>query len=165
MEEITIINNEEDIYSKISNDSLLHKEICVFVVNDNKQVLLQKRSADKKYYPNKWTLLTGHVENNESFLIAAKREIKEEIGIDIDKEEINVFAYRKFTDNNINYDITCFFYIKSNLKEENFTIQKEELSQVKWFNIDDVIDMINKHNKDLLCSENKIKLFKFLNKL
>lgn len=41
------------------NESLLHKEICVFALNDNNQVLLQKRSANKRTFPNKWTLLTG----------------------------------------------------------------------------------------------------------
>lgn len=49
------------------NESLLHKEICVFALNDNNQVLLQKRSANKRTFPNKWTLLTGML-NQEKVL-------------------------------------------------------------------------------------------------
>lgn len=44
--------------SKVQELKLPHFEVIVFVLNDKKQVLLQKRSSNKKYFPNKWTLLS-----------------------------------------------------------------------------------------------------------
>ena len=38
---------------------------------------------------------------------------------------------------------------------------EEELSEVKWFNIDDVIEMIKNHD-NIVFTENRIKLFEGL---
>ena len=117
----------------------MKKEISVFILNDYDQILLQKRSGNKKNYPNMWALCTGHVEKNEDVQDAAIRELKEELGIDVSIKELHSFANGKFDIINENSS-TYFFYIKCNLKEEKFIIQKEELSQVKWF---DIIDVVN----------------------
>lgn len=164
MEKIEYISKEE-IEEEILRNKQLHKEICVFILNDQKEVLLQKRSPNKKAYPNRWALLTGRVELNETFKNAAIREINEEVGLKINKENLNLFLKRTFTNDNIHYEITYFYYIKSNLKESDFIIQKEELSQVKWINIDVVIDMIEKQQDNIVINKNKSELLKYLNNL
>ena len=63
----------------------MHKEIIVFILNSKKEVLLQKRSATKLHHPNKWALCSGHVEGfDEDFECAAIRELKEELGLDVE---------------------------------------------------------------------------------
>ena len=164
MEKIEYISKEE-IEEEILRNKQLHKEICVFILNDQKEVLLQKRSPNKKAYPNRWALLTGRVELNETFKNAAIREINEEVGLKNNKENLNLFSKRTFTNDNIHYEITYFYYIKSNLKESDFIIQKEELSQVKWINIDVVIDMIEKQQDNIVINKNKSELLKYLKNL
>lgn len=164
MEKIEYISKEE-IEEEILRNKQLHKEICVFILNDQKEVLLQKKSPNKKAYPNRWALLTGRVELNETFKNAAIREINEEVGLKINKENLNLFSKRTFTNDNIHYEITYFYYIKSNLKESDFIIQKEELSQVKWINIDVVIDMIEKQQDNIVINKNKSELLKYLKNL
>lgn len=44
------VMDKEEAHDK----NLLHNEVAVFIINDNKQVLLQKRSANKRFNPNKW---------------------------------------------------------------------------------------------------------------
>lgn len=112
----------------------MKKEIGVFILNDYGQILLQKRSGNKKNYPNMWALCTGHVEKNEDIQDAAIRELKEELGIYVSIKKLHSFANGKFDIIN-EKSSTYFFCIKCNLKEEKFIIQKEELSQVKWFDI------------------------------
>ena len=171
MELIEFVNDKENFKEKlmdkviIKDESLLHKEICVFVSNDNNQVLLQKRSANKRMFPNKWTLLTGHVELGESFEEAGLREIKEEIGMDVSLNNLHLFARRIFTKEDSNPDVTYFFYTKCNLSETDFIIQQEELSEVKWYSIDEVINMIRNHDDSLLLNENRIQLFEYLQNL
>ena len=41
--------------------------------------------------------------------------------------------------------MSLFFLLWVNQDEENFTLQKEEVSQIKWFDFDDCIDKV-KHN-------------------
>jgi len=152
-----IIDKEE-----AHNKNLLHNEVAVFIINDKKQVLLQKRSANKRFNPNKWALCAGHVDAYESLEDAILREIKEEVGLDILKDDLHQFGEREFTIIDSNSHITYFYYIKSNLNEKDFIIQKEELSEVKWFDIDDVIDMIKKNDSSIVFDEKRLKLFEQL---
>ncbi|MBN1964931.1 MAG: NUDIX domain-containing protein [Anaerolineae bacterium] len=46
-------------------------------------VLLLKRAAHKRVFPNKYNGVGGHVERNEDVLTGAVREIKEETGLDV----------------------------------------------------------------------------------
>ena len=152
------IIDKEEAHDK----NLLHNEVAVFIINDKKQVLLQKRSANKRFNPNKWALCTGHVDAYESLEDAILREIKEEVGLDILKDDLHQFGEREFTIIDSNSHITYFYYIKSNLNEKDFIIQKEELSEVKWFDIDDVIDMIKKNDSSIVFDEKRLKLFEQL---
>lgn len=134
------------------------REIAVFILNDEGQLLLQKRSNNKKYYPNMWALCTGHVEKGEVASDAAIREIYEELGVSVSLDHLYSFMNGKF-----DTDITCFFYIKCNFLVEEFVIQKEELSEVAWFSIDSLIDMIKSQDGTIVYKENKLDLFFALN--
>ena len=69
---------------------LWHKAVVVFIISmDNKKILLQQRSANKKLWPNLWDLTAGgHVLSGELGYQSAIRETKEEIGIDIAKRDL-----------------------------------------------------------------------------
>ena len=155
------IMDKEEAHDK----NLLHNEIAVFIINDNKQVLLQKRSANKRFNPNKWALCAGHVDADESLETAALRELKEEVGIDISLEELHPFAEREFTIRDSNSHITYFYYTKSNNSENDFVIQEEELSEVKWFDIDKVIEMIKANDETIVFKENRLYIFEALKEI
>lgn len=155
------IMDKEEAHDK----NLLHNEIAVFIINDNKQVLLQKRSANKRFHPNKWALCAGHVDADESLETAALRELKEEVGIDISLENLRPFAEREFTIRDFNSHITYFYYTKSNKSENDFIIQEEELSEVKWFDIYKVIDMIKANDKNIVFKENRLYIFEALKEI
>ena len=73
--------NEE----KKKKDELTKNAVAIIVNNDNK-ILLLKRSDDPKIWqPSKWALVGGGIEKGEKPEEAVKREIKEEIGLEIDK--------------------------------------------------------------------------------
>lgn len=55
--------------------------------------------------------------------------------------------------------------INSNLNEEEFIIQEEELSEVKWFDIDEVIEMLKNNDERIAWSEERILLFEGLKKI
>ena len=152
------IIDKEEAHDK----NLLHNEVAAFIINDKKQVLLQKRSANKRFNPNKWALCAWHVDAYESLEDAILREIKEEVGLDISKDDLHQFGEREFTIRDSNSHITYFYYIRSNLNEKDFVIQKEELSEVKWFDIDDVIEMIKKNDSSIVFDEKMLKLFEQL---
>lgn len=107
-------------------------------------------------------MCAGHVDAYESLETAALREIKEEVGLDISPNELHSFMKREFIIRNSNSHITYFYYIKCNKSEDEFIIQDEELSEVKWFDIDKVIDMIKQNDETIVFKENKLYLFEAL---
>ncbi len=131
-------------------------EIGVFVMNEKNQILLQKRSAMKKHNPNKWALCHGHVEVGESVEEAAMRELKEELGIKI--SALHPLA----TIENSPSHITYYFYTRQDKKKEEFILQKEEVAEVAWFDINEVINKIKNHDEALVYGEDKIALFEKL---
>ena len=46
--------------------------------------------------------------------------------------------------------------------KNDFTIQTEELSEVKWFNIDDVIDRIKNNDESITLKSNRLYLLERL---
>ncbi len=150
---------------KAHDKNLLHNEISVFVINSKKQVLLQKRSANKRFNPNKWGLCAGHVKASEDLITAVLRELKEELGIEVSKNDIIPFGNREILLKEKNSHITYFYYLKSNLTENDFTIQKEELSEVKWFDIDIVINSVKNNTLQTIFTEGRLTLLEKLKEL
>ncbi len=74
------------------------KRFCVveaLIFNSKGEILLLKRSKNNSLWVNKWQLPGGKLENDESFMHAIKREIKEES--DLSSSDISlkkVFCFR-----------------------------------------------------------------------
>ncbi len=65
------------------NPALVHRVAHVLVFNSRGELLLQKRSQAKDIQPGKWdTSVGGHLDPGESYLEAACREMREELGIE-----------------------------------------------------------------------------------
>ncbi len=86
---VDIVNEEDKVIGtrtlgECLRAGLLHREVTVFLRDSNGQILLQQRSKSDDWLPGKWTAsCTGHVKAGEDPVIAATRELKEELGISI----------------------------------------------------------------------------------
>lgn len=64
---------------------LRHRAVHIMIFNKAGEVFLQKRSIWKDRNPAQWDSATaGHVDSGESYEQAARRELMEEIGIEVD---------------------------------------------------------------------------------
>ena len=136
----------------VHSEGLLHREVGVIVLNENNEMLLEKRSLTKKQSPGKWALCAGHIEAGDTPENAILREVKEEIGIDITKNDLeflDVFRRDKKFDNGQHNNTYIYIYIyKTNKKVEDYIIQIEELSEVKYFPIKDIEKALEERNTD-----------------
>jgi isopentenyl-diphosphate delta-isomerase len=83
--------------SECLEKGLLHRAILVFLTNSRGQVYVQKRAKDALFCPGYWSAsVTGHVSSSETYLQAAKREIKEELGINCELAELGKFMTPKW---------------------------------------------------------------------
>jgi len=88
------------------------KSATIAVINNNK-ILLLKRGSTAPWNPNKYCLVGGRVDNNESLEDCALREASEEIGITLDRYYLDsiLVSYSNYTKkvflylHNLNQDI------------------------------------------------------------
>ncbi|OGV90954.1 hypothetical protein A3A66_03520 [Microgenomates group bacterium RIFCSPLOWO2_01_FULL_46_13] len=76
---------------------MVHRLIVVAIIQNKKgEYLLCKKPADLGVYPGQWALTGGGVEEGEEMEIALRREVREEVGL-----EITTIKPAFFTDDHI----------------------------------------------------------------
>lgn len=106
------------------------KGSSLIFVNDLEQVLLFLRDDNPDIpYPNMWDLPGGHVENGETPRECICREMKEEMGLDIDG--IEPFSVVQFEDRT-----EYVFWKRMNLAINR--IRLTEGQRLRWFSRDEV---------------------------
>ena len=127
---------------EVHKNGLWHRIIVVSIINKNGNLLMQQRSLNKDSNPGKWDVsAAGHVSSGQTSTESAIRETQEELGIDINYEELEyVLTYKDnakieedYIDNQI-YD--CYIVKKDKIDIENIKVQESELEQVKLCNLE-----------------------------
>ena len=73
---------------KVWDKGMFHMGADIWIINDDKKILVQKRSKYKKLEPNVWAMTGGSVIYGETPTQTIVREAKEELGIDLIPEEL-----------------------------------------------------------------------------
>ena len=140
-------------------DGLWHKSVHVWIVNDKNQLLLQKRCADKKLFPNHWDCsFAGHIGAGETSLISAIREGEEELGLKIEEKELEfLFTVKEeFVWKDINSkEFVDVYLLRKCVKLEELKYQKEEVETAAYF---DKNDLFNGKIKHLISHDEEYKL-------
>lgn len=171
MEELVNIYDEEtgEKTDKIITKTQAHKEgvfhsaIHILIINKGKtKILLQKRCKEKKFYPNMWDIsVGGHISANEEPLETAKRELKEELGLNAEEYEFKFLKKIKeeFIDNEINSKEFVYTYIiKEDIDSSKIKLQKEEVSDYKWVDKKELEELIL--NKEIINHEEEFTIIK-----
>lgn len=120
-----------------------HSAVHIWIISeDKKKILLQRRCPDKNLFPNMWDIsVGGHVSSGEETLKSAKRELSEELGLNPDNynfEFVNVIK-EKFVDGEIvSNEFVTIYKIISDVNLGDITLQKEEVSEARWFSKDEL---------------------------
>lgn len=121
----------------ILNSGEYHLATEVWIINDKSEILIQKRSSNREVLPNIWALTTGCMISGEDTLNGAIREVKEEIGMSIKRDDLK-FVRRIFRTDTI-WDI---YFVYRNVDLSKLTLQAEEVSDVKLVSIHEFKDML-----------------------
>ncbi len=77
---------------EVHKDGDWHGSVDIWILNDKKEILLQKRAKDKDSFPSLWELsCSGHIAAGEKNIKAAIRELEEEVGIKAKKKIWNIY--------------------------------------------------------------------------
>ena len=114
--ELIDIYDENDNYmnyslerKEVHDKNLWHHHVSAWIMNYKGQVLLQQRALNKKKNPGKWAKTGGHVDAGETCEEAIKREIYEEIGLEVNNDAIKNIEI--FKSNNPNEHYFSYGYI------------------------------------------------------
>ena len=92
MEEVVLVDSNDHTIGYMEKQEAhlkgrLHRAFSVFIFNNKKELLLQKRAISKYHSGGLWTnTCCSHPRKNEIVINAAKRRLKEEMGMVCDLE-------------------------------------------------------------------------------
>ena len=145
----------------IHQEGLLHRTAHVWLLrkkNNQIEILLQKRSDAKDSFPGCYDISSaGHIPAGDGYFKSAKRELKEELGVEIDENELidcgnrrfhfeEVFHGKLFKDN----QISKIFVLWKDLEEKDFIFEDHEVSEVIWMEFEKCYQAV-KNNKINHC--------------
>lgn len=145
---------------------LWHRAVYAFIIDDDGNILLQKRSGNKKLWPNMWDVTVGgHVDAGEFGRQALIREVKEELGIEINDNDIKYLVSSTSINEqgeiiNKHYN-ECYLIVKD-IHISDIKIQKEEVSEVRFFSKAEVLKRISNNYEGLT---EKIGAWNFLERI
>ena len=115
-----------------SNAKLIHRSVYIFLMNSKGEILIQKRAASKDLYPGFYTAsATGHVDYGEDYDSAAKRELKEELGVDAPLKRL--CKVKSFS--NVEREISMIYICRY---DGPIKFDRNEIDEVIFMSIDDI---------------------------
>ena len=134
--------------------SLIHRTAHVVVFHpDGKRILLQLRTRTKDIQPGRWdTAVGGHLDCGEDYETAARREMREELGLSPDLPMKFLFDSR--IRNSVESENVRVFSIVS---AGPFRFQKSEIDEVRFFSRAELELLRSECTPNLLLELEKLK--------
>ena len=108
----------------------------VWIINSKNQMLVTQRHPDKKA-GGQWEFTGGGVLAGETTLLAASREVKEELGVCLDEAELELHEVYKHR----NYFMDIYV-VRKDIKEEEITLDKSEVINWTWLSKSEIEQFI-----------------------
>lgn len=113
--------------------------VHTWILNNKGELLIQKRNENLKRNPGKWAFTGGAVDTDETSLEGAIREIKEELGIDINESEMEYLLSFKREKGFVDV-----WLLRKDIPLEKIILQDEEVSEIKWVSLNELSELIEK---------------------
>ncbi|MBI2148326.1 NUDIX domain-containing protein [Candidatus Woesearchaeota archaeon] len=134
--------NVKKMKSEAHKNGLWHRASHIWIYNSKGEILLQLRAKEKLLYPDMWDIsAAGHISAGEDPFTSGLREVEEEIGLKLKKEDLNFWMIRKVKTifreikNNEFYYI-YFFNFDGDVNQ--LKLQKEEVQKIQFIPIDKI---------------------------
>lgn len=134
---------ESKSYDEAHRVGLIHRTVHVWFLNSKNELLLQKRSANKRAYPDNWDIsAAGHISAGQTSLEAAKRETEEELGVDLSGSDLKyLFTVEEHVVLNngtyVNNEFQDVYLVRSDVNLSELKLPADEVSEVRWVGIEE----------------------------
>jgi len=137
IEWLPVVNENGDVIGKATreechrNPNLIYPVIRMHLINESKQILLQKRSLKSDIEPGKWdAAVAGHIHYGEDIEHAVMREAQEEINFK--PEFLDLLEKRIFSA----ATSTALMFVFITQTKQQITANKKEVEDVRFFTFD-----------------------------
>lgn len=166
--------NEEELDKSLSEAKSLSKRVIVdaLVYNEKGEIFAQRRSPHRLKHPNCWDLPGGHLDGDESLLECLKREIKEELSVEV--EEVITLLYVQ--DFELHASMLKegeaaserIFQFLVRLKDlDSISLEKDKAVEYQWFsrkNVDKTVENRSGFTNKVYVRNSIVRAFDYLEK-
>ncbi len=129
-------------YKEVHQKGLIHLTARVWFINSKNELLVQKRSLNKRICPGLWDAgVGGHVSAGETSVEGAQKETREEIGLEIPAEEYE-FLFRirapktKYFEDFIDNEFNDIYIVRRDLDISKLKLETKEVDELRWISVD-----------------------------
>ena len=144
-----VVNERDEVIDcrprrEVHRLGLLHRAVHVLVFNRRGEVFLQKRSMSKDTFPGRWdSSASGHLDSGEDYDYCAMRELREEIGLVVERAPERLF--RIVACEETGQEFVWVYRLES---EGPFTLHPDEIERGEWFEPGNVTGWIGKNPEE-----------------
>ena len=137
--------------SEAHKNGWFHATVHIWLFTSDDKILLQKRAMTKKVFPGLWDIsVAGQIGAGETILVAAQREVFEEIGLKLQEKDFIKIGTRihqvKHLNGIIDNEHHHVFIAELKTPLSTLKIQEEEVDDIKLFNLKVLKDTKNLEN-------------------
>ena len=114
-----------------------HLVVHIWIVSSRGELLIQRRSDDKKLMPGEWAATGGAAIAGEDSYTAANRELYEELGIPSNKQTLKKMARIKRRNS-----LLDIWLVNTDVEIQKLRLQQNEVAEAKWISREDFEKMI-----------------------
>lgn len=140
----------------------VHRAVHLYLFDMQDNILLQRRTSSADHYPSSLSIsLTGHIKSGEASFVALKRELKEELNLNIKDLDVQfMFSFRQ--DKELDHDyidrqFNDIYFCRRDFKMEDIRFNPQEVSNLELMPFADFIKIVQEQDlpydkaiKDLL---------------
>ncbi len=157
------LTGEKKLRSEVHRDGTWHKAVHIWIINENGDILLQRRCATKDSNPNMLDIsCAGHLSSGDKSLDGALRELKEELNIEVTADELHYIKTlkrsSKYTSTFINNEFDDLYILRTNRKISDMKFQKEEISEIFYVPYNKFKEMVKNKQPDLLMHTEEFEI-------
>ena len=148
-------NGTTCLKSEAHKKGLFHASAHIWIFNNRNEVLIQKRAANKDTFPNLWDVsVAGHISAGEKPIVSAIREVKEEIGLSIEQENLHYIGTSKKRIQHykdlIDFELHHIYMCKFDFDINSLKIQEEEVAEVNLISIQNLIKLVHSNESNFV---------------
>lgn len=145
-EKVVWVNEKDEVLGLVDKiyaheKGILHRAISIIIFNKKGEMLIQQRAAKKYHSPLLWAnACCSHPRENETYLDAANRRLKEELGFETTLEFLTHFTYKADVGQGmIEHELDHVFVGKYN---ETILPNPEEVCNYKWLSVEEITTIL-----------------------